>query len=501
MLAIVNGEPKVLTLKETMQHYIDFQGEVITRRTQFNLRKAKERAHILEGLKIALDFIDEVIAILRASKSIAEGKEALMERFGLDDVQASAIVAMRLGQLTGLERAKIEDELAELEEKIKEYEAILADYSKVLAIVKEEISEVKRKYSDERRTSIQAVSGDVDIEDLIPEEECVVTMTHCGYIKRIPTDVYRSQRRGGRGITGMTTKEEDYAESLFVCSSHDLILFVTNKGKMYKSKCYEIAESSRTSRGLNIVNLLPLESDEKVESMLKCRSFDEDLYVVMVTKKGIIKRTALSAYKNIRASGIIAINLDEDDELAFTLLTSGKDELIVATKKGMSIRFSEEDTRALSRGSRGVKAITLRDDDEVVGAVIADDEKTLLTITDEGFGRKSEFSEYRLQSRGGLGVKNYNLKKDKGYICAVRSVAEDDDVIMVSSDGIIIRTPVSGISTQSRYGGGVRVMNINVDGGVQLVAAAITKHEDEDEAATEAVETVVESFSTEKTEE
>ena len=486
LLALSHGEPKIMTLKDILQQYIDFQGEVVTRKTQFNLKKAKERAHILEGLKIALDFIDEVIKILKASKTVQDGKIALMERFGLDDVQASAIVAMRLGQLTGLEKSKIENELNELLAKIAEYEGILADYSKVLAIVKEDLTAIKDKYADERRTEIQAVSGDVDIEDLIPVEDSIITMTHYGYIKRQPASAYKAQHRGGRGVNGMATRDEDFVEDLIVTSTHDIVLFVTNKGRMFKLKGYEIPESSKTTKGMNIVNLLSLEEGEHVASMIKTKSMTDTGYVVMITKKGIIKRTELCAYKNIRASGINAINLDEDDELAFTTLTDGERELIVATKFGMAVRFREDDSRALSRNARGVKAITLKDGDIVVGAAVVSEDATILTVTDKGFGRRSEFSEYRLQSRGGKGIKNYSMDKDKGFVCAVRPVTENDDVVMIATNGVIIRINSQDVSCQSRYGGGVRVMR--PEGEDRVVTASVVSRDEEETESVEATE-------------
>lgn len=481
MLALSNGEPKVMTLRKMLEEYIDFQCEVIKRRTAFELKKAKERAHILEGYKIALDFIDEVVAILRASKSIPEGKDALMERFGLDDVQASAIVAMRLGQLTGLERTKIEEELAALVIRIGELEEILADYSKILAIVKEELIAVKAKFGDERRTTIENVSGEVDIEDLIPIEPCVVTLTHYGYIKRQPVDTYKTQRRGGRGVSGMTRRDEDFVEELFVVSTHDNILFVTNKGRMYKLKCYEIPEGSRVSRGVNIVNLLPLEADEKIAAMLKVADFEEGNYLVMLTKRGIVKRTAITAYKNIRKSGIIAINLREGDELCVVRKTDGGSDLLIATKNGMAIRFSEKQLRALGRTATGVRAIKLRGDDEVVGMAIVMDGGTLLTVTDKGRGRRSPVSDYRLQSRGGFGIRNYRVDDVKGNVCGVRLVDDEDDIILISSDGIIIRIRVSDINVMSRYGSGVRVMRIG--GDERLVTFARADREEEEEVA------------------
>lgn len=489
MIALVNGEPKVLTLKEVLRHYIDFQCEVIVRRTQYDLRKAQERAHILEGLMIALDFIDEVIALLRAAKSIPEGKQALMDRFGLDDVQAQAIVQMRLGQLTGLERIKLEEELAALRLKIAEYLEILGDESRVLAIIKTEARAIMDKFGDERRTEIVNVSGEVDIEDLIPEETCVFTMTTMGYIKRMPMDTYQTQRRGGRGIKGMTRREEDVAQTMFTCSTHDYVMFFTTRGRTYRLKGYEVPEGSRTSKGMNIVNLLPVEADEKVSAMIRAPREEEGQFLCMVTRKGVIKRTALEAYKNVRKGGVIAINLDDDDELAWVKLTSGKDDLIIATKKGMCIRFAESDARPIGRTARGVRAITLRDGDEVVGMDVIDEGKTVLTVSETGYGRRSRPEDFRLQSRGGKGVTNYKVKT-YGDVTASVVVGDEDDAILISSGGIIIRTPVTDISVFARPSKGVRVMKLTDGERVVSVTPAQTDNGDEDDtdADTDAAE-------------
>lgn len=481
MLALVNGEPKLLTLKDILWNYIKHQEEVITRRVKFNLKKAQERAHILEGLKIALDFIDEVIAILRSSKSIAEGKERLMDRFGLDDIQADAIVKMQLGRLTGLERAKIEEELAELAAKIKEYLEILGDERKVLEIVKNEAIELKNKFGDERRTVIENVSGEVDIEDLIPEENCVFTMTTMGYLKRQPVDAYRTQKRGGRGVSGMARREEDVAETMFIGSTHEYVLFFTNRGRVFRLKGYEIPESGRTSKGMNVVNLLPIEEGEKVEAMIRIPKLpegEEDTRnICMVTRRGIIKRSALALYQNIRKGGLRAINIDEDDELAWVRLTGGNDDLLVATRKGMSIRFNETDAREVGRVARGVKAITLREGDEVIGLAVLSGEGEVLTVSETGNGRRSAFSEYRLQSRGGKGLINYHVEK-YGDVAAVIVVEDTDDIIMISSDGIIIRIAADGINTLSRTSKGVRVMKVNE--GEKLVTIARAEHDEEE---------------------
>lgn len=478
-LALVNGIPKILTLKEMLQHYLDYQAEVVRRRTEFDRRKAKERAHILEGLKIALDYIDQVIALIRASKTVQDAKEGLIEKFNLDELQADAIVKMRLGQLSGLERNKIEEELKQLLEKIKEYEEILASEGRILGVVREELTEIRKKYDDERRTEIAPISGEVDIEDLIPEEECVVTLTHYGYIKRQPSDVYKAQRRGGRGVTGMKQREEDFVEELFVCSTHDHVLFITNFGKMYRLKCYEIPEGGRNAKGINIVNLLPLEKEEKVTSLICTDDFDDERYVTMVTRKGIVKRTKLSAFKNIRKNGLIALSMQEGDELAWTRLTSGDCDLLIATKNGMSIRFKETDVRPLSRTAIGVRAIRLKNGDEVVGMAPLRENATVVTVTDLGQGRRTMVEQYRLQKRGGSGTINYKVSDKKGYVVGIKVVDETDDLILISNDGIIIRIPANEVGVMSRTAGGVRVMRLKDE--AKVVTFARTEHEELEE--------------------
>ena len=478
MLALVNGEPRVLTLKEVLRNYIDFQCEVVVRRTRYDLRKAQERAHILEGLLIALDFIDEVIEILRSSKDQPEGRERLMQRFGLDEPQAQAIVQMRLGQLTGLERHKIEEEMAQLKEKIAEYMEILSSETRVLEIVKEEALVLRDKYGDDRRTEIANISGEVDIEDLIPEETCVFTMTTLGYIKRQPVDTYRIQKRGGRGVIGMARREEDVAETMFTCSTHDYVMFFTSDGRTYRLKGYEIPEGSRTSKGMNIVNLLPITPDVKVNAMIRVPEFSEGQYLCMVTRKGIIKRTELEAYRNVRKNGVIAISLDENDELAWVHLTSGEDDLLVATRKGMSIRFHETDARPLGRTARGVKAIELSESDEVVGMAVLKEDGTVLTVNETGYGRRSEVTHYRLQSRAGKGTINYHTEK-YGDVAAVRLIREEEDVILISSDGIIIRIPTDEIRLCARPSKGVRVMRVNE--GEKVVTLTSADHDEGEE--------------------
>lgn len=478
MLALVNGEPRVLTLKKVLRNYIDFQCEVVVRRTRYDLRKAQERAHILEGLLIALDFIDEVIEILRSSKDQPEGRERLMQRFGLDEPQAQAIVQMRLGQLTGLERHKIEEEMAQLKEKIAEYMEILSSETRVLEIVKEEALVLRDKYGDDRRTEIANISGEVDIEDLIPEETCVFTMTTLGYIKRQPVDTYRIQKRGGRGVIGMARREEDVAETMFTCSTHDYVMFFTSDGRTYRLKGYEIPEGSRTSKGMNIVNLLPITPDVKVNAMIRVPEFSEGQYLCMVTRKGIIKRTELEAYRNVRKNGVIAISLDENDELAWVHLTSGEDDLLVATRKGMSIRFHETDARPLGRTARGVKAIELSESDEVVGMAVLKEDGTVLTVSETGYGRRSEVTDYRLQSRAGKGTINYHTEK-YGDVAAVRLIREEEDVILISSDGIIIRIPTDEIRLCARPSKGVRVMRVNE--GEKVVTLTSADHDEGEE--------------------
>lgn len=479
MLAIVNGEPKLLTLKDMLQYYIDFQKDVIRKRTIFDLRKAEERAHILEGLKIALDFIDEIIAILRSSKDRPTAKARMTERFGLDDIQTEAIVLMRLGQLTGLERQKIEDELQDMREKIADFKDILAHEERILAIIKEEIGVIRAKFADERRTSIETVSGEVDIEDLIPVEECVLTMTNFGYVKRQKVDTYRLQRRGGRGIAGMTRRDEDVASEMFVLSSHDYVMFFTNLGRVYRLKCYEIPEGSRTSKGMNIANLLPIAGDERVTSMIRVPEFEDGKYLCMVTRNGIIKRTALSAYNTARKGGVIAIELDEGDELAWVRLTDGETQLLVATQKGMAIRFDERDVRVVGRTARGVRAILLDEHDKVIGMSTIREGAKVLTVSETGFGRLSEINDYRLQSRGGKGLINYHVEK-YGDVAAIKVVDLDDDVIIIAADGVIIRIQASSIRECARPSKGVLVMRVQGDNKVVTLARA-PHEEDEDE--------------------
>lgn len=503
MIALVNGEPKQLTLLEILDNYIAFQKQIITRRTAFDLKKARERAHILQGFLLAIDNIDEVISILRSSKSVQEGKERLMERFkeddlakllqramgenykdvhfeheiGLSEEQADAIVQMRLGQLTGLERDKVISELAEIMGKINDFLDILSSDERVKEIIKEEITAIKEKYGDERRTAIEPVSGEVDIEDLIPEEECVLTYTNIGYIKRQPVDVYNLQKRGGKGVSGMKQREEDFVEDMFISSTHDNILFITNYGNMYKLKCYEVPEGSKQSRGTNIVNLLQLDEGERIAAMMKTSDFAENKYFICVTKYGKIKRTPLYDFRNVRKNGLRAITLAEGDEIAAAHLTEGDSSIIVATHLGMAIHFSEDKIRSMGRLAAGVRAIKLREDDYIVGAAkVYSDDMRILTVTDKGYGRLSALSDYRMQNRGGNGLKNYKIRDDRGYVCGIRSIQTDDDVILISTDGVIIRIRANDLRVMRRTGLGVRVMKLSDED--RVVTFTRTEHDE-----------------------
>lgn len=494
MLAIVDGVPKILNLKEMLTEYVNFQQEIIRRRTKFDLKKAKDREHILEGLKIAIDFIDEVISIIRNSKDQATAKVNLMERFGLDDVQAQAIVQMRLGQLTNMERTKIEDEIAALKTKIEEYNAILADEGRQREIIKEELIVIRNKFADPRRTEICAVNGEVDIEDLIPNQECVLTLTQFGYVKRLAVDTYKIQNRGGRGVSGMSRREEDVATEMFVINSHDYVLFFTDKGRVYRLKCYEVPEGSRQSKGMNIANLLPIAADEKVTSMIRVPEFDEEKYLVMVTKQGIIKRISLNAYNTARKGGLIALELNEGDELAWVRLTDGNQQVVVATKNGLAIRFEETDVRPMGRQARGVKAISLREGDCVVGMCVVANDDLILTASETGFGRISNVSDYRLQSRGGKGITNYHTEK-YGNVAAVSAVKLDEDIIIISQEGVIIRIAADTVRICNRPSKGVTLMRIGENDKVVTVARA--PHEDSESEKTD--ETAEEETSEENT--
>lgn len=484
MLALVKGEPKILTLKQMLNEYIAFQDEVIRRRTQFDLDKAKARAHILEGMVIAADNIDEVIKICRTSENIGEIKSRLMERFGLTDVQAEAIAQMRMYQLSNMERKKIEDELAELHAKIKELTEILGDDAKVLEIVSNELEEIKKKYTDERKTSIENVSGEVDVEDLIPVEDCVVTLTDIGYIKRQPVSEYKIQKRGGKGVSAIKQRDEDFVQEMFIASSHDDVLFISNKGIMYKLRCFEIAEGSKQSRGVNVINMLPLGEDEKIAAMIKTSDYDEGKYIIMVTKNGKIKRTPLSAYKNVRKNGLRAVGLDDGDEIAGVRLTDGNAQVIVATKNGFAIRIEETQMRPMSRTAHGVKAIKLRDGDCVVSMARVREGASVLTVTDKGLGRRVKLDDYRIQRRGGYGMLNYKTSDEKGYVCGIKIVDEDDDIIMIATDGVIIRIRACDIRIMGRYATGVKLMRVSGEDRV----VSFTRAEHDDSAETEKIE-------------
>ena len=480
MLSIVNGEPKILNLKQILEHYIEFQVEIITRRSIFELKKAQDRLHILEGLKIALDYIDEVIKIIRSSKDTASAKEALSERFGLDDIQTQAIVQMRLGQLTNLERSKIEDEIKGLNDKIADLNDILGSMDRKYGIIKDEITEIRNKYGDERRTEICSVNGEVDVEDLIPREDCVLTLTDLGYIKRLNADTYKSQRRGGKGITGVGKAEDDVAADMFVIHSHDYVLFFTNLGKAYRLKCYEVPEGSRTSKGTKINSLLKLAENERVSSMIKVPHFEndeQDRFLVMVTKQGIIKRVELRAFNSIRKAGLIALDLNEGDELSWVRLTDGNNQLLIATKQGKAIRINETDVRSMGRTARGVHGIRLAEGDSVIGMSILREGGYVLTVSETGYGRLSEIDEYRLQSRGGHGVTNYQTEK-YGDVAAIKVVDLDDDVILIADNGTIIRFGASTIRICGRYSKGVVVMKVADGSKVVTIARAV--HEEND---------------------
>lgn len=485
MLALVDGVPKILTLKQMLQNYVKFREEVITRRVKYDLKKAEARAHILEGLKKAIDIVDDIIATIRACKGgKSEAKLAIMEKFEFDDPQATAIVNFQLGQLAGLEIEKIIKEMEELEKKIADYKDILEHEERVFGIIKEESKEIVEKFGDDRRTEISAVIGSVDDEDLIPVEECILTLTNMGYMKRMTVDTYKAQNRGGRGIMGMSRREEDVAKTMFSCSSHDVVFLFTNTGKVFRKKAYEIPASSRTGKGMNVVNLLPLEKGETVSAMVKIPQDESRRYLCMVTKKGVIKRTDIDEYRHIRQSGIIAVNLDEGDELAYVEITDGNRKLVVATHNGMSICFNESDARLIGRTARGVRAITLDEDDYVVGFAASLDGYTLLTVSETGFGRKSSFDDYRVQSRGGKGLINYRTAQ-YGKVAMIAPVKEDEDVIMISSDGIVIRTHVDQISTFQRPSKGVKVMRVNEGEKVATISVVDRFEDDANEESTD----------------
>ena len=484
LLAICDGKPKTMGLKEVLEHFINFQKEIVTRRTKFDLAKAEARMHILEGLRIALANIDEVIEVIR--NSYDDAKENLMARFGLSEIQAQSVLDMRLAQLQRLNGEKIDEEFNELTLRVEQFKALLADEHLLMEQIKKELTEIRDKFGDERKTSIENVMTEIDIEDLIEEEESVYTLTNSGYIKRIPASTYQSQHRGGKGIKGMGTKEEDFVESIIVASTHDHMLFFSSKGRMYRMKGYQIPEASRQAKGSAIVNLLPVDKDERITAVIALREFEDDKYLLMCTRNGVIKKTAVTDYDTSRKGGIIGISLDEGDELIKVELTNGENEVIVGTYNGMAIRFNEKDVRSMGRVTRGVKAITLRENDYIIGMCLASEDTQLLAVTENGYGKRTELSEYRVQNRGGVGIKTYKCSEVTGNVIGIRSVKDGEDIIMITSEGIIIRIPASGISTIGRSTKGVRLMRLN--DGVKVVSMGVTEHEEEESEEEENVQ-------------
>ena len=489
MLALVNGEPKTLGLKELLSHYVEFQKSVVTRRVKFDLAKAEREAHIFEGYKIAIDNIDEVIQIIRSSESIPDSKVRLMERFALSDIQAQAIVDMTLGKLSGLERQKIENRLAVLYGMIDEYRAILSDEGRIIQIIKDDMAEIRSKYGDERRTTIEEAESEILIEDLIEREICVITATHDGYVKRLPSDTYSSQRRGGKGITAMATKDEDFVEDVIISHSHEYLLFFSNLGRMYFKKCYEVPEASRTAKGTNLVNVLSLAENEKITAIIPVAGFDDDKYIVLLTRLGVIKRVKLTDYRTRRTTGLYAINPAEGDNLLYVMLTDGNDDIICATRKGMSVRFSENDVRCMGRQARGVRAVTLTGDDYIVGAAAIpenhDDDVKLLTVTAGGYGKRTDISEYTLQKRGGKGMICHRVTGKTGPLCGIALVWPEDDIMLITDSGIIIRTAVGEIPVYGRAASGVIVMRTG-DGASIARFARVKPDPDTDTADGEA---------------
>ena len=478
MLALVDNQPKVLNLKQILYHYLEFQKDVIRRRTRYNLAKAEARAHILKGLLIALDNIDAVIKTIR--ESYDDAKERLMEKFNLSDKQAQAILDMRLARLQGLEKEKLESEYDELMQKIAYYNAVLENEFMVLDIIKEELTEIRNRYGDERRTEITNAVDDIDIEDLIEEEENIVTLTNFGYVKRMASDVYKTQRRGGRGITGLQTREEDFVNTIISTSTHDTLLFFTNRGRMFRLKAYQLPEAGRQAKGTPIINLIPIEQGEKITALIPLRTFEEGKYIVMATRNGIIKRTDLTEYDSVRKnSALLAIVLDEEDELISVKITDGSDHIVIGTHNGMAIRFAETDVRRMGRVTHGVKAINLREGDYVVGAAVASEGRDLLVVTENGYGKKTDFEEYRAQNRGGIGLKNYNISEKTGKVVSIHSVTEDDDIMLITSEGIVIRLATSEIRSIGRSTAGVRLMRLGDN--VSVVSVAKCAHEGEEE--------------------
>ncbi|MBN2981193.1 DNA gyrase subunit A [Cohnella algarum] len=482
MLAIVNKEPKVLNLREVLGYYLKHQIEVIRRRTEYDLKKAEARAHILEGLRIALDHLDEVIALIRSSRSDEEARNGLIERFGLSFDQAQAILDMRLRRLTGLEREKIEEEYNELLQKIAEYKAILGDEQLVLGIIHDELEEIKLKFGDERRTEITASDNEILDEDLIPRDEVVITMTHTGYIKRLPVSTYRSQKRGGRGVVGMDTKDDDFIEHLFVSNTHHYLLFFTNRGRVFRLKAYEIPDLSRTARGTPVINLIQIEQGETINFVIPVESMEPNRYLFFATRNGIVKKTPLDDYANIRKVGLIAISLREDDDLIGVKLTDGKQEIVMGTAQGMSIRFSEQDVRAMGRSATGVKGIQLDENDSVIDMDVVDPERDVLIVTAKGYGKRTPMTEYRTQTRGGKGIKTLNVTDKNGSIVSLKVVQDDEDLMIITTNGTLIRMSMSGINTMGRITQGVKLINVKEDESVATVARAPSSADDEENA-------------------
>ncbi|SET01484.1 DNA gyrase subunit A [Anaerobranca gottschalkii] len=480
MLALVDNQPKVLNLKDILIHYLNHQRDVITRRTKYDLNKAEARAHILEGLRIALDNIDEVIKTIRAAKTTNEAKEGLINKFGLSDKQAQAILDMRLQRLTGLEREKIETEYNEVLSKIKYYKELLEDPKKIDAVIKEELLEVKEKYNDQRRTRITADDDEIEYEDLIAEEDVVVTITHQGYIKRLPCSTYKSQKRGGKGVTGIASKNDDFIEHLFITSSHNYILFFTNKGKVYRKKVYEITESGRQSRGTSIVNILPLEKDEKITSVMPIKEFTDGYYLFFATKEGYVKKTRLEEFENIRKNGLIAISLPPGDELIGVKLTDGKQKILLGSENGLGVKFDESDVREMGRSARGVKGISLNEGDKVIDIVTVNQNEYLLTVTNKGFGKRTKVEEYREQSRGGKGIKLMNLTDKNGKLVALKSVSNEEDIMVVTNKGFIVRQNIEEIGVFGRTTQGVRLVKLSDDDYVVAVAKVVSESEQEE---------------------
>ena len=474
MIALVNGKPAVLNLQQMLSEYLKHQEEVVTRRTKFNLDKAEKRAHILEGLRIAISNIDEVIRIIRTSYDNA--KERLMERFGLSEIQAQAILEMQLRRLQGLEHEKIDAEYKDLQEKIAYYKSLLADEAKLLGVIRDEMQDIKNKYADPRRTQLVANPGEIDVEDLIDEETCVFTLSNLNYVKRTPLMTYKSQNRGGRGIVGMQTRDEDFVKDLFLCSTHDTILFFTDHGRVYRLKGYEVPEAGRTARGMAIVNLLEIAPDESVTAVIPVKEFREDRYLVMLTKQGLIKKTDMASYSNIRKGGLIAINLREDDSLISVMTTEGEDEILAATRNGMGIRFSEKDVRPMGRTATGVKAISLREGDYLVSAVKMSPTAKVLNVTEKGFGKRTVPDEFKVQYRGGMGVKIHQLTEKTGLLTGVLMLEENEEIMLITSEGVIIRLRGADISTIGRVSQGVKLMNL--DEGVSVVGIAKITEDD-----------------------